>query len=156
MNSMKILVFMSDNRPLDKTMEKADYPSLAASINSHYCKQYGYDFFYYQPYLYKKASRKRKTIKTIKLERTVISVDNQLYNCVDPNTKEKRHAAWSKILSAQKALRLSYDYVVYIDSDCIFKKDKTIEDFIKPYHQDILFLNNKPFNPDKPCSGFLF
>ena len=154
MNNMKILVFMSDNRPLDKTMENANYPSLAASINSHYCKKFGYDFFYYQPYLHKKATRKNKTIKTMELEKKGFTKDNQIYNCIDPNTKETRHAAWSKILSGQKALRLSYDYVVYIDSDCIFKKAKSIEEFIKPYHQDILFLNNKPFNHDKPCSGF--
>jgi len=140
---------MSDNRPLDKT----GYHSFAASINSHYCKKHGYDFIYYQPYLYKKSTKNHKTIRTIQLERTSISNDKQLYNCIDPITKETRHSAWSKILSAQRALRLSYDYVVYIDSDCIFK-DKSIEDFIKPYHQDILFLNNKPWNQDKPCSGF--
>lgn len=151
---MKILVFMSDNRKLDTSMETAEYHSLAASINSHYCKQHGYDFVYYHPYLYKKYGPTHKTMKTVSLEQKGIVQDKYLYNCFDPITKEPRHAAWSKLLSTQRALQLPYDYVVYIDSDCIFKKDQSIEEFIRPYKKDILFLNDKPSHIDKPCSGF--
>ena len=151
---MKILVFMSDNRKLDTSMETADYPSFAASINSHYCKQHGYDFVYFHPYLYKKYGPKHKTMKTISLEQKGVVQDKYLYNCFDPITKEPRHAAWSKLLSTQRALQLPYDYVVYIDSDCIFKKNQSIEEFIRPYSKEILFLNDKPYHYDKPCSGF--
>jgi mannosyltransferase OCH1-like enzyme len=133
----KICVFMSDNRPLHNNIEDAEYPSLAAAINYHYCKKHNYDFIYYRPYL---------------------GTENEisLYNCINPNTKETRYAAWSKLLSTLEALKLNYEYVVYIDSDCIFKNtDIAIETFIEPNEdKNIIFLNNKPWHLNKPCSGF--
>ena len=134
---MRILVFMSDNRPLEECFEKAEYNSLVASINYEYCKKQKYDFLYYRPYLG--------------------SLDNkQLFNCKDPNTKVLRHSAWSKLLSASIAVEKDYSHIVYIDSDCIFKnQNRQIEQFIHMYaDKDVLFLNNKPWNADKPCSGF--
>ena len=98
---MKICVFMSDNRLLSNDINNANYNSLTASINYEYCKKYNYNFLYYRPYLDNKEI-----------------ID--LYNCPDPNSSELRHAAWSKLLSTQLALQLDYDYIVYIDSDCIF------------------------------------
>ena len=134
---MKILVFMSDNRPLENDIEKADYNSLVACINSEYCKRRNYDFIYYRPYLN---------------DPDVIN----LYNCLDPHTNELRHAAWSKLLSTSKALELHYDYIVYIDSDCIFKDfNKSLEDLIHCFsNNDVIFFNNKPWNIYLPCSGF--
>ena len=134
---MRILVFMSDNRNITPDMPAADYNSLTAAINYEYCKKHNYDFIYYRPYFKNEH---------------VISI----YNCIDVNTKEPRDAAWSKLLSTILALELNYDYVVYIDSDCIFRNfDMTIEDFIAPHTDKLLiFLNNKPWGDDKPCSGF--
>lgn len=128
---------MSDNRNIEKTINNTNYNSLTACINYEYCKKYGYDFLYYKPYLNDKDSI-------------------NLYNSRNPITKELRHAAWSKLLSTMLALQLEYDFVVYIDSDCIFKNfDQSLEEFIKPYFdKNIIFLNNKPYNKDKPCSGF--
>ena len=94
-SEMKICVFMSDNRPLAPNFEKADYNSLAASINYEYCKLYGYDFIYYRPYL-------KDPSVTV------------LYNCLDPNGEE-RHASWSKLLSTTKVLEGGDDYVVYVN-----------------------------------------
>jgi hypothetical protein len=133
----KILVFMSDNRKLDQSYEKANYNSLCASINYEYCKKHGYGFIYYRPYL---------------MNKDTVS----MYNCKNPITNELRHASWSKLLSTSIAFKLDYDYIVYIDSDCIFKNfDQTIEEFIKPYSEkDILFLNNKPWGDNDPCAGF--
>lgn len=133
---MKICVFMSDNRPLVPNFERADYNSLAASINYEYCKVYGYDFIYYRPYL-------KDPNVTV------------LYNCLDPNGEE-RHASWSKLLSTTKVLEESYDYVVYIDSDCIFRNFSiSLETFITPYaNKDMIFLNNKPWGDNLPCAGF--
>ena len=106
---------MSDNRPLSQTMEKAEYNSLTAVINNEYCKKWKYNFIYYKPYF-----KEQKELL--------------LYNCIDPNTNETRHAAWAKLLSTSLVLNLDYDYVVYIDSDCIFKNfDLSLEEFIKPY-----------------------
>lgn len=133
---MRILVIMSDNRLLSADIESADYNSLAAAINYEYCKKYKYDFIYYRPYL------KKEVI--------------ELHNCLDPNSGAPRHAAWSKLLSTSNALNLDYDYVIYIDSDCIFKDfNQSLEDFILPFSdKDIIFLNDKPWADNKPCSGF--
>jgi hypothetical protein len=135
---MRILVFMSDNRNLDTDIHCASYNSLVAAINYEYCKRHNYDFVYYRPYLNNRY-------------------DTPLYNCIDPNTGDLRHASWSKLLSTSKVLELSYDYIVYIDSDCIFKDfNQSLESFIHPYsHYQILFLNNKPCHNDHlPCAGF--
>jgi hypothetical protein len=134
---MKILVFMSDNRSIGSDFDTACYVSLVACINAAYCKKYGYDFVYYQPYF-----------KT--------QFPFNVFNCKNFQTGVRRDAAWSKLLSTIKALRAGYDYIVYIDSDCIFKDfTKNIESYILANSdKDIVFLNNKPWNTDKPCSGF--
>lgn len=132
-----ILVIMSDNRNLENTISKAEYNSLVASINYEYCKIHKYDFIYYRPYFVNK-------------------VEIELMNCKNPVTNNLRHSSWSKLLSTNLALNLDYEYIVYIDSDCIFKDfDQSLEDYILPYlNKDILFLNNKPWGNDIPCAGF--
>lgn len=134
---MRILVFMSDNRTLEKEMVNANYNSLVAAINSDYCKKHNYDFVYYRPYL------DNKEIIT-------------LHNCIDPHTKTLRHAAWAKLLITQFALELNYDYVVYIDSDCIFKDfNQKLEPLIHSFSdKDVIFFNNKPWGDHIPCAGF--
>lgn len=130
---MRILVFMSDNRKLAPTLKAADYNSLSAVINKEYCKRHGYDFIYYRPYLYENTCA--------------------LYNCRDPNNQDLRHASWSKLLSTSRALLEPFDYVVYIDSDCIFKDfEHKIESFLGP--ADILVTNDRPFRKTLPCAGF--
>jgi hypothetical protein len=128
---------MSDNRSLESDFEKADYNSLVAAINQEYCKKHNYDFVYYVPYLQDKDN-------------------NSLYNCLDPHSKKSRHASWSKILSTKRALNEGYDYVVYIDSDCIFRNDNVlIEDIILPRRdKSMIFLNDKPYHYTRPCAGF--
>ena len=130
---MKISVLMSDNRPL----ETENYYSLAAAINYEYCKKYNYDFTYYRPYL--------NDINSVLTN-----------NCMIGN--ELRHAAWSKLLSTSKMLETTNsDYIVYIDSDCIFKDfNISLEEFIGMNHnnKNIIFLNNKPWHYNMPCSGF--
>jgi hypothetical protein len=127
----KVLIIMSDNRALGK-----EYNSLTVCINYEYSRKHGYDFIYYRPYLKNSASY-------------------ELNNCVDTKGN-KRHAAWSKILSTKRALDLQYDYIVYIDTDCIFKDfTKRIEEYVQPYpEKDILFLDDKPWGTTYPCSGF--
>lgn len=135
----RICVVMSDNRPLQPTFANSQYNSHCAVINYSYCLQHGYDFTYYRTYLGQKDSY-------------------SLYNCIDPNQpSETRHAAWSKLLSILDAMDRPYDWIAYIDSDCIFKDfDTRIEYFFSDYlNKNIVFLNNMPWNPDKPCSGFI-
>jgi hypothetical protein len=128
---------MSDNRKVEKYQKDANYNSLAACINYEYSTKFKYDFLYYRPYL--------NDIDEIKL-----------YNCNNPTTNNLRHASWSKLLSTSLALELSYDYIVYIDSDCVFKDfDQSLELFIQPHlDKDIIFLNNKPWGDNLPCAGF--
>ena len=130
---MKILVCMSDNR----SVLSESYVSYVAAINFEYCKKYGYDFTYYCPYYKDKQA-------------------TTLYNCVDPTSGKLRHAAWSKLLSVQLALLRPYDYVVYIDSDCIFWDfGISLEQFLAPYaDRDFVFTNDQPHNPMKPNTGF--
>jgi hypothetical protein len=134
---MRILVFMTDNRILNKEKDKATYNSLVASINAEYCKKHNYDFTYYRPYLDNKE---------------IINLNN----CIDPHTNTLRHVAWAKLLSTSLALDLNYDYVVYIDSDCIFKDfNHTLESIIDSFKdKDIIFFNNKPWGDHMPCAGF--
>lgn len=107
---MRILVFMSDNRNFEDQL----FVKLTAATNKEYCKRQNYDFLYYQPYLE--------------------GEDSPILNCLDPNTGELRHASWSKLLSTKKALALDYDYIVYLDSDCVFNDfDKRIESVIEEH-----------------------
>jgi hypothetical protein len=126
---------MSDNRYLSDNFEAAEYNSLVAAINYEYCKKYGYEFIYYRPYLNKEVV--------------------ELHNCIDPNSGELRHASWAKLLSAMRAHELNYDYIVYIDSDCIFKDfSVSIEEYIKNITEPLIFLNDKPWGETYPCAGF--
>jgi hypothetical protein len=131
---MRILVFQSDNRLL--TRNQNDYHSLSAVINYQYCQKHGYDYIYYRPYLDDPTS-------------------SSIYTCLDSN-HELRHSTWAKLFSTDLALDQEYDYVVYMDTDCIFKDfDQKIETFVLAYpEKDILFLNDKPWRRDRPNGGF--
>jgi len=138
---MKTLVFMSDNRPVTGEFITADYNSLAAVINYAYCKKHGYDFIYHQTY-YKK-------------------MDNplSLLTCVDLSGNP-RHASWAKLVSAMALANESYELIVYIDSDCIFKDQaKSIETYISICKErEIVFLTNFMNGHSNgiplPCAGF--
>ena len=134
---MRILVFMSDNRRLDENHDTAQYNSLTAYINKAYCNTHGYDFVYIRPY-YKDPGA------------------NTLYIFKDSLGK-LRHASWAKLLAAQYCNTLAYDYIVYIDSDCIFKKfNVSLESIITdPVHKDvnIIYASSLPWHK-LPCAGF--
>lgn len=139
----KIAVIMSDNRGLETDLEKAAYNSLSTCINYNYCKVNGYDFFYYQPF-YKEVN------------------SDILYNCLDPKSKEFRHPSWSKLLSISKLLEQDYRYVVYIDTDAVFRTlDYNLETFIVKHltNNDFIFFDNTPdldnIGPQgAACAGF--
>jgi hypothetical protein len=139
-NKLKILFHMSDNRPIKKNLNinDASYNGLAAVINYEYCKKYGYDFKYYVPFL-------------DQLEPL------NLHNCLDPNNNQPRHASWSKLLASQKALdsEENYDYIVYLDSDCIVKNfDIPLESIIYGYeNKSMIFFWDQPCTPNEPNAG---
>jgi hypothetical protein len=59
-------------------------------------------------------------------------------------------------MAAKTLEETEYDYVVYIDSDCAFVDFGTkLEKFIDSMgNKDLLFFSNRPYNWDRPCSGF--
>ena len=125
---MNILVIMSDNRPLDNK----NYPSLTASINKNYCLKHGYEFMYFQP--------------------TSFSSDLNRC-CLGPSGY--RHCAWTKLLSLKIAMEGDADYVVYIDSDAIFKDfSKRIEEVMDIKNNHLVFVNDYPWGPEKANAGF--
>jgi hypothetical protein len=134
---MRILVFMSDNRKLNKDPETTQYHSLVAYINKAYCNVHGYDFLYIRPY-YKYPE------------------ENNLYVCRD-RIGNLRHVSWAKLLVAQHCNTLGYDYIVYIDSDCIFKNfNISLESIINDtahHGVNIIYASNLPWHK-LPCAGF--
>jgi hypothetical protein len=125
---------MSDNRNFEDEL----FVKLTAAINKEYCKKHNYDFLYYQPYLE--------------------GEDSPILNCLDPNTGELRHAAWSKVLATKKAISLDYDYIVYLDSDCVFNDfDRRIERSISEHPSANLIFFRDYISVERgllPNSGF--
>jgi hypothetical protein len=140
----KILIIMSDNRELSNDLNHSNYNSLVAFINYSYSKKMGYDFLYVRP-----------------------GLNNEFptNNCFSPKN-ELRHSSWSKLLTSIKIINdyPQYDYVVYIDSDCIFYNTYlSISDYISKskvvngtniMDSNIIFLNDKPWSISLPCAGF--
>ena len=189
----RTLVLMSDNRPLQTNRSAADYHSLAAFINAIYCRRQGYDFLYFQPrlgfwhdlkrnakeprLLWRSARATIAKIKplrllwhSIKQKTWVPSVSNTKYwnqeaCCYNYTLDQYRAASWGKLVSLKYALTLGYDYLVYIDSDCVFVDHSTsIENFIErtpvqvgnPFPKSCIgFLKNTPYEDDLPCAGFI-
>jgi hypothetical protein len=133
---MKIAICMSDNRHLQPNKSSCDYNSYTAYINTIYCLAYKYDFFYFQPYG---------------------NTENSVYVCIDPNTGEPRHASWAKLLAMSMLCKQDYDYIVCIDSDCVFLNiHKRLEEIIDAYpEKDFIIANNSPYHPDLPCCAFM-
>ena len=142
---VNIQIIMSDNRNIELDLEKCEYNTLSAIINYEYSCRYKYDFKYFQP---------------------LINNEVRLANCLSPN-KKPRHAAWSKILSCIKVIEegCKYDFVVYLDSDCVFNHHETslinyLDEAKNILNQngdiehDIFFMNNQPWSRNLPCSGF--
>jgi hypothetical protein len=144
MNSKKILISMSDNRGLSNILNNSNYNSLVAAINYSYSKKMNYDFLYLRPGL---------------------KNEYPINNCFS-SKNELRYCAWSKLLSSIKIIDEypQYDYVVYIDSDCIFYDinlsisnylaNSKVVNGVSIAEATLIFLNDKPWSSVLPCSGF--
>lgn len=148
----KVLILMTDSRPLCNNLDIADYNSLVACINYKYAERHNYKFLYMNP-------KNRNVSGNRPGSRGGL-------NCASLSGNP-RHSSWSKILSTIKTIinYSDYDFLIYIDSDCIFNNfdmnvidyltfSKNINDKKLDLTKDIFFLNNNPFNPDLPCAGF--
>jgi hypothetical protein len=127
-----VLVIMSDNRKLDQY----GYWSHCAYINKIYCDKHGYHFKYVNPYY---------TVNT-----------HDLNSCIDVNTGEMRHSSWAKLLVILHHFTQEYRYLVFIDSDCVFKNmEISIEEMVNKYPlSDFIFASSFPWYRDMPCAGF--
>lgn len=142
--SSNILVIMSDNRDIVNDFHDCNYNTLTALINYRYCQKNNYAFKYFRPH-----------------DNGNFSVNN----CYSVSGR-LRHSAWAKLLSTMKAMLeyKEYDYIVYIDSDCIFNNfSATIPGHYKNLEimnngsidkSNVLFANDKPWYPESPCSGY--
>lgn len=80
-------------------------------------------------------------------------------NVNDVNVCNGRHASWSKLMGALLLCTTNnslYDYVVCIDSDCIFQNiRKPLKDLIDKYPEhDLIIANNGPYHAHLPCCAF--
>lgn len=148
----KILILMSDSRKLsvdnkaDDGARGIEYNSLSALINYKYSIKHNYDFLYLIPKL---------------------NNNYEFLNCKSPSG-ERRHPAWSKLLSILFIMinKKQYNFIIYLDTDCIvnnfdinlynfLKKSKNIKNLDLNLESNIFFLNDMPWYPDLPCSGFI-
>ena len=100
----KIVILLNDNRELQSDSFDFHYFQLVSFINYRYSITNNYDFIYYRP---------------------VLSKFNLNYsnNFIFSSQRcEHRSVHWSKLLSVLHCIESRrYSYIVYIDSDCIFK-----------------------------------
>ena len=106
----EILVIMVDSRGLDNinNFNKAIYNELSCLINYSFCLKYNYSFKYYKIKGIKKNLFHHKS-----------AISAYCYESL-----ETRSNPWCKLLAVYKELSSSYDYIVYIDSDCVFLNHK--------------------------------
>ena len=135
---MKIDTIMVDNRPLSVNTDIFYNYTVAANVQA--CNKFNYNLFFYKPY-------------------SKILAEESTYMCKDPNTGEKRHVAWAKIIATLNHLKKNdCDYVIYIDTDAFLLNQIYILDYLNNINcdKDIFFCNNLPWDryQHRPCSGF--
>ncbi|MFZ9206440.1 MAG: hypothetical protein ACO22D_03520 [Schleiferiaceae bacterium] len=139
LESKNVCVVMGDDRPVvTGRLAMSSYPSLAYEINRRFCEKLGWDFRYEQYQLPKYWWGKLPPYSSA--------------------AHQSRAASWVKLLAVQRALDLGYEFVVWIDSDCIFYDhhadwSSTLSHFNQP---EVSFLSwvDRPFYTDQFCAGF--
>ncbi|MDA9151492.1 hypothetical protein N9N85_01910 [Schleiferiaceae bacterium] len=139
MTSSRICVVMGDDRPVVTGVNsKASYSSLAYEINRRFCDKKGWDFRYEKYALPKRPWG--------------------VWQGYSRQVSEHRAPTWIKILAVHKTLKLGYDFVVWIDSDCIFyDHDRSWDEVFAEFnHQGLQLIGwlDKPFHSNKFCAGF--
>jgi hypothetical protein len=142
----KIIVITSDNREiiLDKKLKEFKYYEFSFIINSVYCYK-------------KKINFKYLKIKDIYSNIFFNSKDTiSSYSSIAKNT---RSASWTKLLCIYSYLKKNYDYIIYMDSDCIFYNQKLslnkLISKIKKEKKLGLLYSDKPWNCNLPNAGFM-
>ena len=138
----KIAIITSDNRDLKFNNKKNTYVELSALINLNYAIKNRCDFFFFKiiddfnnKYLEKKEA--------------LTSYSTLARSC--------KTASWVKLLTIYSTLSLKYEYIIYLDSDCIFNNQKiTLNQIIRLLKKkQMLFYSDKPWNMNLPNCGFI-
>ena len=154
----RVLVFSSDNRPLDDANSSA-FVRTSMVINYHYASIHGYDYRYF--------SVKYKPLQSNKYK--------DAPSCYNAALNQERAGPWSKLQvlwHALTSLHTEYDWFLYLDSDVIIVnhsmslpsyarhvryfilKDRGCHFFLHA-NCSIAFMDNKPFTWHLPNSGMI-
>lgn len=130
---------MGDDRPVREGAQTAtSYPSLAYEINRRFCASKNWDFRYE---CYVLPSRPWGS-----------------WSAYSRSARQHRAASWVKIFAVLRALEIGYEFVIWIDSDCIFYDHNAdwsdvMESFDRPELQFLSWVD-RPFYHDQFCAGF--
>lgn len=145
MKEYSILMIMVDSRDIKNILNpnRADYNELSCIINSFYCKKYKYNFKY---------------IKIKEIKSNIFNKKNGISSyCY--KTSQTRSASWCKLLAIHKELKSDYDYIIYIDTDCIILNfENSFNKYLNLLNdsgKDILMFNDQPTNLNLPTAGFM-
>lgn len=135
----KVCVVMGDDRAvITGDRAKNSYSSLAYEINRRFCEKNGWDFRYERYVLPKRPWGVWQGYSRVACEH--------------------RAPTWIKLLAVHSSLQRDYDYVIWIDSDCIFyNHDRSWDSILGKFSDPLLHLigwMDKPFHADKFCAGF--
>jgi hypothetical protein len=142
----KIIVITADNRKifLNKKFNELKYYELSFFINSNYCYKRKIDFKY---------------LKIKDIYRNIFFNSKDTISSYSSIAKNTRSASWTKLLCIYFYLKKKYDYIIYMDSDCIFYNHnfslhKLIEKIKKEKKEGLLY-SDKPWNCNLPNAGFM-
>ena len=138
----KIAIITSDNRDVKFNDKKNNYVELSALINLNYAIRNKCDFFFYKIV-------DDFNIKYLNKKETLTSYSRLARSC--------KAASWVKLLTIYSTLNLNYEYIIYLDSDCIFNNQKiTINQIVRLLKKkQMLFYSDKPWNINLPNCGFI-
>jgi hypothetical protein len=138
----KIAIITSDNRDVKFNNKKNNYVELSALINLNYAIRNKCDFFFFKII-------DDFNINYLNKKETLSSYSRLARSC--------KAASWVKLLTIYSALNLNYEYIIYLDSDCIFNNQKiNINQIIRLLKKkQMLFYSDKPWNVDLPNCGFI-
>jgi hypothetical protein len=138
----KIAIITSDNRDVKFNNKKNNYVELSALINLNYAIRNKCDFFFFKII-------DDFNINYLNKKETLSSYSRLARSC--------KAASWVKLLTIYNALNLNYEYIIYLDSDCIFNNQKiNINQIIRLLKKkQMLFYSDKPWKVDLPNCGFI-
>ena len=141
----KILIITCDNRAIKlNTINNLEYNDLSFYINSSYCHKHGYEFKYF---------------RMIDLEKKQQLSKKDSISSYSTKSKLTKSPSWTKLLVIYQNFSKKNDYIIYLDTDCIFNNHKIdIKNYIERMEQKKkigLVFNDGPWDKKLPNCGFI-